>query len=105
MAIFNEYPYTNIHELNLNWLIKKMKEMHISFDDLEKYVNGELERMDDYLKEQIEILNQYLIDNLQQTLEQLIAEGYFSIDLAYDYDDVEESLTFKLIATEIEGGE
>lgn len=26
MSIFNEFPYTNIHELNLDWLIKAVKE-------------------------------------------------------------------------------
>lgn len=100
--IWNEYPYSNVHELNLDWLLKKMKELNISFEDLTKYVNGEVERLDDYLKIEIEKLNQYLVDNLSQTLEQLIAEGYFAIDLAYDYDDVEEALTFKLVATQIE---
>lgn len=27
MAIFDNFPYTNFHELNLDWLIKKMKEV------------------------------------------------------------------------------
>lgn len=25
MSIFNEFPYTNIHELNLDWIIKEVK--------------------------------------------------------------------------------
>lgn len=100
--MWNEYPYSNVHELNLDWLLSKMKELNISFEDLKKYVNGEVERLDEYLKVEIEKLNQYLVDNLSQTLAELIAEGYFAIDLAYDYDDVEEALAFKLVATQIE---
>lgn len=26
MSIFSEFPYTNFHELNLDWLIKAVKE-------------------------------------------------------------------------------
>ncbi len=25
MGVFNNFPYTNIHELNLDWIIKKVK--------------------------------------------------------------------------------
>lgn len=25
MSIFNEYPYTNFHEMNLDWIIKEIK--------------------------------------------------------------------------------
>ena len=24
---YNEYPYTDIHELNLDWILKKMREL------------------------------------------------------------------------------
>lgn len=27
MGVFNNFPYTNIHELNLDWIIKKVKEL------------------------------------------------------------------------------
>ena len=44
MGVFNNFPYTNIHELNLDWLIKKVKELDSKVnDDLEtiirEYVN------------------------------------------------------------------
>lgn len=103
VGIFDEYPYSNVHELNLNWLLKTMKKLGISFNDLEKYVDGKIDELDEYIKEEIEKLNQYLIDNLQQTLQELIQQGYFSIELAYDYDDVNEELIFKLVATEEDG--
>lgn len=33
MSIFNEFPYTNIHELNLDWLIKAVKEATDKIDN------------------------------------------------------------------------
>ena len=44
MGVFNNFPYTNIHELNLDWIIKKVKELDSKVnEDLEsvirEYVN------------------------------------------------------------------
>lgn len=33
MALFENFPYTNFHELNLDWIIKKIKELDEKFDD------------------------------------------------------------------------
>ena len=38
MAINQRYPYTDIHELNLDWILAKMKELKIEFDEF-KVVN------------------------------------------------------------------
>lgn len=35
---FEKYPYSNFHELNLDWLIAKMKELNIAFDEF-KVIN------------------------------------------------------------------
>lgn len=34
MPIFEQFPYTNFHELNLDWLIKEMKELDQNIKDL-----------------------------------------------------------------------
>lgn len=31
MGLFNNFPYTNFHELNLDWLLKKMKELEAAW--------------------------------------------------------------------------
>lgn len=35
--IFSEYPYTNFHELNLDWIIRKIKELTGTVDDFVAY--------------------------------------------------------------------
>lgn len=35
--IFSEYPYTNFHELNLDWIIKTVKELTDTVDDFVAY--------------------------------------------------------------------
>lgn len=38
MAIYDNLPYTNFHELNLRWLLKKLKQLELKEEDLEKLV-------------------------------------------------------------------
>lgn len=46
MSIFNEYPYTNFHELNLDWVVAKIKELSDQWDifsiDWEKRITEEV---------------------------------------------------------------
>lgn len=44
MGFFNEYPYTDFHEMNLDWIISKVKE-------LDKKVGESLE---EYIKEYVD---------------------------------------------------
>ena len=34
MAFFNKYPYTDFHELNLDWILEEMKNLQINMDEL-----------------------------------------------------------------------
>lgn len=31
--LFEQFPYTNFHELNLDWLLKRVKDMETEFED------------------------------------------------------------------------
>ena len=87
----NNFPYTNFHELNADWIIAKVKElmaeyveMHDSFqilendfDDLKDYVDNYFSTLD--LSEEVkEYMNELLasgyIDNI---VSQMVEEGYF----------------------------
>lgn len=39
MSFFNKYPYSDIHELNLDWILAKIKELNIAFEEF-KVVNN-----------------------------------------------------------------
>lgn len=39
MAVFDNFPYTNFHELNLDWVIQKVKEMETEFQELKDFVD------------------------------------------------------------------
>ena len=38
MGFFNKYPYSDYHELNLDWILKKINEFQQNLDDLEERV-------------------------------------------------------------------
>lgn len=74
MALFENFPYTNFHELNLDWLLQKMKELAASQNSLEEamaaleYYIHHLD-LDDIV---VETLNNMLDDG---TLEALMADA------------------------------
>ncbi len=44
MALFDNFPWTNVHELNLDWVIKKLKEILGDVDKLTVKLDSELEQ-------------------------------------------------------------
>lgn len=71
MGLFEQFPYTNFHELNLDWIVSKVKEvvkefdtLSGSFDDLKAYVNNYFENLD-------------LSEDVRQELQKIVASGEF----------------------------
>ena len=58
MAIFNNYPYTDFHEMNLDWVLKTLKEMDARIDELKAEI----------LREAIEATEEYVDDKLADVL-------------------------------------
>lgn len=40
MALFDNFPYTNFHELNLDYILKKMQELETQFQELQEYIDS-----------------------------------------------------------------
>ena len=60
MGVFEQFPYANFHEINLDWLIKKMKELLDRMQSIEDW-------KDEY---------QETYDNLKQLYDDLMAGNF-----------------------------
>ena len=58
MSVFENFPYTNVHELNLDWVIKRVKEGNAKIEDLTALFY-------DTIKDEV---NNYIQENLSQFL-------------------------------------
>ena len=46
MAIIREMPYTNLHDLNIDWILKIIKEFHEKFENLDETFQNMLDEID-----------------------------------------------------------
>lgn len=53
MGLFEQFPYTNFHELNLDWILKKIKELDEKVDSIEDRI---LKQANAYTDQQIAVL-------------------------------------------------
>lgn len=103
-GFFNNYPYTNYHELNLDYIFQKMGELQKSIDGIlensEKYTDDEILKIKEYIDKNIKD-----IQNLIIILSSKIDDNY-SKNIAYtdseitknnDYIISEVSKNFELI--------
>lgn len=40
MRFFDEFPYTNLNDVNLDWIVATMREMQAEIEDLQGRVNA-----------------------------------------------------------------
>lgn len=73
MMFDNLIPYTDLHELNLDWIIKKVKETMQKTDDLETFFYDDVKKS----------VDKYIADNL----------AYFLLNVMYDENT--EAIIFK----------
>lgn len=76
MGLFEQFPYTNFHELNLDWIVSKVKELvtefdsyAVSFQELKDYVNNYFENID-------------LSDDVRDELQKIADSGEFDSIIA-----------------------
>lgn len=53
--MFNEYPYTDFHELNLDWVIRKLKEISADLDRIkQEAIDAATEAAKEYVDQELE---------------------------------------------------
>lgn len=63
MGLFSHFPYTNFHELNLGWLLEKVREMDAKDDAMEARIKA----LEEWLQQQN--IEQMVADALQEMLD------------------------------------
>ena len=83
-------PYTNFHELNLDWIVKKVAESVTKVNDIEKVVKESLEAQDvkiDDLDTYVRTVMSTITENIEQitndVLNQMIKDGELNVGLTY----------------------
>ena len=93
-------PYTNFHELNLDWIVKKVKECLEKSDELEDFVNKSIEEQNAKIEqalrevsEGMEEIMTYINENLRtianEIINQLIDSGKLYIGTTYNAETEE----------------
>ena len=100
MANWNEYPYTDFHQLNLDWIITKVKEYLAKYDKLEEFVNETVEEQNALIEQALEEiasgmqeLRDYITENLETIantiINELIESGELYVGTVYNAETEE----------------
>lgn len=61
MSLFDQFPYTNLHELNLDWVVRKLKEVskevgihHKRIEELEQQIKELGDNIDELVRQWLE---------------------------------------------------
>lgn len=74
-----QFPYTNFHELNLDWIIsivKEMKDSLVLIDSLEEQFIALKDYVDHYFES--DEVHQEMVDEIDRYLDELFISGYFA---------------------------
>ena len=67
--MYNEYPYTDFHELNLDWFLAEFKQVHDHVDDLDATVTEFTQFVTNYFD------NLDVQEEINNKLDALVADG------------------------------
>lgn len=103
--MFNEYPYTDMHEMNLSWCIAKLKELNQRVDDISAEIAAEVyelavQYIDEHLADVIQEFNDlktYVDDELRDMNDTIDGLNQQFLDLAGDFDDLVAEVERKIL--------
>ena len=103
--MFNEYPYTDMHELNLDWCIAKLKELNQRVDEISAEIAAEVyelavQYIDEHLADVIQEfddLKTYVDDELRDMNDTIDGLNQQFLDLAGDFDDLVAEVDRKIL--------
>ena len=106
--MFNEYPYTDMHELNLDWCIAKLKELNQRVDDITDEIAQDVYEeaviyIDEHLADVIQEFNDlktYVNDELRDMNGTIDGLNQQFLDLAGDFDDLVAEVERKILQTQ-----
>lgn len=120
MALFDQFPYTNMHEINLDWVISQIKtligewqsfdaEMRGKYQDLVDYVNQYFESLDVPASVRA-VIDQMIEDGtMAEVIEESVAEiisggiNYYGVETRHIYTDIGNYWLVKIPKTTVTG--
>ena len=103
--MFNGYPYTDMHELNLDWCIAKLKELDKRVDEITDEIAADVyEKAVEYIDENLagviqefNDLKTYVDDELRDMNDTIDGLNQQFLDLAGDFDDLVAEVERKIL--------
>ena len=89
MAIFNEFPYTNFHEMNMDWILAKMKELAAEWLTYQGNMNAwkedteaAFDELKTYVRDYFDNLN--VSNEISAKIDEMLTDGSFAAAVAPD---------------------
>lgn len=98
MGLFDHFPYTNFHELNLDWIIKSLKGVDAKLDAALELIENKITDLvnEPEIRAEIErIVEEYLTPEQIDAIAEELAQGYLEPmkeELQEQYDDLVEDI-------------
>lgn len=86
MALFDQFPYTNMHEINLDWVISQIKTLIGEWQSFDAEMRGKYQDLVDYVNNYFDNLD--LSDEIREVIDQMIEDGTFTQIIAQAVADV-----------------
>lgn len=85
MAFWNKFPFTNFHEMNLDWLISTMKDLLTGYNsfttDITKHIEAQDEKVNTFIKDytkKVDEIPQLIQTDVNNIMDRYRADGTFS---------------------------